>query len=232
MGLSTNYFDVGFRVYYRVKSMLHEETYLDAYTIYTADDPKNNVDIYEGNIQITRSFDPPSHVPLFDPREKRGISIHHQLGSRGFHTGTGLFSGILEQPFLYHGYTTANAPRLYIGVRRTGSPKWFYKLPANVNISSYKGENIYDKDTRSKTPAVKTSIYVSGSEGFPDYDPMDIRGLDDTSTDTESRVLQLHVSYMPNGDYYLLMSDQRTKVLGGGSFFGRVWIPLKNDGTY
>jgi len=28
------------------------------------------------------------------------------------------------------------------------------------------------------------------------------------------------------------MSDQRTKVFGGGDYFGRVWIPLKNDGIY
>jgi hypothetical protein len=128
---------------------VYEETYGDTLkqnttstndkALYVVDDPKVVKDVYQGNVQTTRSFSPPTHNPLFDPRDGKGISLHHQLGSVGYYsTGgdSGNLNGVQISGFSAYRYNIQDIteiPKLYVGVRRVGEPKWFYILGRNIS---------------------------------------------------------------------------------------------------
>lgn len=228
-----------------------------------------DVDICQGNVQITRSFSPPTHVPLFDPREKKGISIHHQLGTEGYYIkgsmaadnidGTN-FNFNSKEMFSRSGYyfgspdanldalETQNAPRLYIGVRRTGFPKWFYiRAKATTKImTDVSGPNISNSSS-----LIKTETFVSGSEELPNYDPLVIRGqtvsisgrLPGGIGEATNRLLQIHVYYVNNDNYMLFISNENLAAVPYvynpnypfGSFEylkNKIWKVLKSDGIY
>ena len=245
-------YDVYFEVAYGFNNVFYIDTfnwdYLneDGFTrssVYSVENGRQNNNIYEGNVQITRSFLPPTHTPLFDPREGRGISIHHQLGSVGYYlnapgntngltpTNTTLnkYYAISTDDFNYP-IVSVNSPKLYIGVRRSGSPKWFY-IPA---IYTSKKSDSYFR-FRDGTIPYKTSVYVSGGEGIVDFDPIKIQGIAEMRPSRENRMTQFHVSYMPDNVYYLFSSNDNTNQMF--SFFdnyetGKLWIAHKSYGVY
>jgi hypothetical protein len=229
-----------------------------------------DVDIYQGNVQITRSFSPPTHVPLFDPREKKGISIHHQLGTEGYYikgstavdniNGVGSIFNREKELFSRSRYyfgdpdtnldmlEMQNAPRLYIGVRRTGFPKWFYiraKVTTKI-MTDVSGLNISNPSS-----LIKTETFVSGSEEPPNYDPLVIQGqtvsisgrLPGGIGEATNRLLQIHVYYVNNDNYMLFISNENLAAVPYqynpnfpfGSFEylkNKIWKVLKSDGIY
>jgi hypothetical protein len=260
---SSSYY-IEFEVIYRVKDVSyvdvflwdHYQEYYDGYiysgSVYYNDDNKQNNNVYEGNVQMTRSFSPPVHTPLFDPREGKGISIHHQVGSLGYYQWSNLGGNIgnvdsLTPPSVtlseiygidINSYNvpiiSVNSPKLYIGVRRTGHPKWFY-IPAIYTLKKVDiySDNFYKSNNGNKQ--YKTAVYVSGGNGLVDFDPMRIQGIPERRPSRENRFLQLHVSYMPDNVYYLFSSNDNTNQMF--SFFnnyetGKLWIAHKSYGVY
>jgi hypothetical protein len=250
-------YDVYFQVAYRLNGIVYTDTFSwDHFddsriygSVYSIENNKQNNNIYEGNVQITRSFSPPTHIPLFDPREGRGISIHHQLGSIGYYLRTsGNIDGLtptnttLEE---YYGIGTGgfntpiisvNSPRLYIGVRRTGFPKWFY-IPAWVTVKVPDNPDNPDnyKIFRAGDKPYKTAVYVSGGDGLVDFDPIKIQGIPETRPSRENRVIQFHVSYMPNNVYYLFSSNDNINQMfsfSGNYEVGKLWMAHKSYEIY
>ena len=249
MGFSFNSIDINISLYHRVSSTMYEERYGDRFkpNIYVVDDPKVAKDVYQGNVQTTRSFLPPTHVPLFDPREGRGISIHHQLGSVGYYTtgnsNSGNIDGILNSASISRYYDTedlTNSPKLYVGVRRVGEPKWFYIPSRDVAVNriyqqSYKNKQSYLGSIRK----FKTDVYISGGEGVPNFDPINISGIvplagginvGDSNRLFDSRVLQMHVCYMPNDKYYLMLYNENLPNLQCSGSPRKYWAVLESYG--
>jgi hypothetical protein len=272
MGFSFNPIDINISLYYRVGKVLYEERYGDRLrqnatnifqaendkALYVVDDPKVAKDVYQGNVQTTRSFLPPTHRPLFDPRNGRGISIHHQLGSVGYYTtgnsNSGNIDGIQENASSMYRYdiqNITNTPKLYVGIRRVGEPKWFYILGRDVSIIA----NNYQENYKSKGNHIdsnikfRTDVYASGGEGVPNFDPINISGItqmngsrgtgDSWSTtirDTtfDSRVLQMHVCYMPNDKYYLMLYNENLPnvLFPGSDIPKKYWVVLESYGVH
>jgi hypothetical protein len=230
-----------------------------------------DVDIYQGNVQITRSFSPPTHVPLFDPREKKGISIHHQLGTEGYYIkgstavdnidGVGSIFNREKELFSRSRYyfgdpdtnldmlEMQNAPRLYIGVRRTGSPKWFY---VSAKVTTKRIIDLYKIGVSRSRLQAKTEVFVSGSTEPPDYDPLVIKGqVVPISGELNfiygeyvtNRLLQIHVYYVDNDNYMLFVSNEHLAAMpyeynpnfpfGSPEYLNnKIWGVIKSDGTH
>lgn len=113
-------------------------------------------------IEITTSNQPPNYTPLFDPRNNPGISLHYQSG--------------VDR-------------RLYVGVRRTGEPKWFFINPKTTTTDA--GNSL------TKTPE-QFQIYVSASNQRPNFLPF--YGV------REGKAIQYHVVYNPDGTYEICLN--------------------------
>lgn len=246
-------YDVFFEVTYGLNDLSYTDTFswdhlddsrTDGSVYYTEND-KQNENVYQGNAQITRSFSPPTHIPLFDPREGRGISLHHQLGSVGYYlqaagntdgltptyTTLGEYYGISTDSVNYP-TISVNSPKLYIGVRRTGSPKWFY-IPAWVTVKRSDLSNRFLRFRDGDKP-YKTAVYVSGGDGIVDFDPIRIKGTVEKRPSRENRMIQFHVSYMPDNTYYLFSSNDNTNQMfnWSGGKIGKLWMAHKSYGVY
>jgi hypothetical protein len=272
MGFSFNPIDINVSLHYSVGNVVYEETYGDTLkqnatnifqpegqndkALYVVDDPKVVKDVYQGNVQTTRSFSPPTHNPLFDPRDGKGISLHHQLGSVGYYsTGgdSGNLNGVQISGFSAYRYNIQDIteiPKLYVGVRRVGEPKWFYILGRDISAvttinyqENYKRRVTYSASDKR----FKTDVYVSGGDGVPNFDPMDILGITpmDGSTGTgaswfglsdtsfDSRVLQMHVCYMPDNKYYLMLYNENLPRVRfpGSDIPKKYWMVLESYGV-
>lgn len=134
-------------------------------------------------IEITTSGAPPTHTPQYDPRTNPGISMHYESGAK----------------------------RLYVGISKTGAPKWFY-----INHSStLAAGSISSGVVPTSVPA---DIEVSASYSLP------------TENDTiipHPTFIQMHVEYSDVGDYKLYMG-----VVNPLNTSQVIWTYFDSDGLY